>query len=149
MYLKYKDNKRLKVKVWEVSQWSSGSDYGLFFSWPGFSPGWEHRSCRPCSTAKKRKEKLKKKRNIHTHNTNCELAYTHMDVRNSQVAMVVKNPPASAGDLRDTGPIPGWVRSPGRRHGNPLQYSCLENHMDRGPQQAIVHRITKSQTQLK
>ena len=84
--------------------------------------------------SQKKKRKIKEKRNIHTHNTNCELAYTHMDVRNSQVAMVVKNPPASAGDLRDTGPIPGWVRSPGRRHGNPLQYSCLENP----PEQRIL-----------
>ena len=45
----------------------------------------------------------------------------------SQVALVVKNPLANAGDARDTGSIPGWERSPGRRHGNPLQYSCLEN----------------------
>ena len=42
----------------------------------------------------------------------------------SQVALVVKNPPAIAGDVRDMGLIPGWGRSPGRGHGNPLQYSC-------------------------
>ena len=48
------------------------------------------------------------------------------------VALVVKNPPANAGDTRDMGSIPGSGKSPGGRHGNPLQYSCLGNHMDRG-----------------
>ena len=52
--------------------------------------------------------------------------------RASQVALVVKNPPANAGNVRDLGLIPGWGRSPGGGHGNPLQYSCLENPMDRG-----------------
>ena len=51
-------------------------------------------------------------------------------VRTSQVAQVVKNPPANAGDARDVGSIPGLERSPGEGHGNPLQYSCLENPMD-------------------
>ena len=50
----------------------------------------------------------------------------------TQVALVVKNPPANAGDIRDTGWIPGWGRSPGGGRGNPLQYSCLKNLMDRG-----------------
>ena len=45
---------------------------------------------------------------------------------------MVKNPPANAGDTGDTGLIPGWGRSPGEENGNPLQYSCLENPMDRG-----------------
>ena len=63
-----------------------------------------------------------------------------------QVALVVKNLPANAGDIRDKGSIPGLGRSPGERHGNPLQYSCLENPMDRGAQWAIVHRVGKSQT---
>ena len=49
----------------------------------------------------------------------------------SQVALVVKNPPANAGDVRDTGLIPGWGRSPGEGYGNLLQDSCLENPMDR------------------
>ena len=48
----------------------------------------------------------------------------------SQVAMVVKNPPADAGDARDAGVIPGSRRSPGVGNGNPLQYSCLENSME-------------------
>ena len=50
----------------------------------------------------------------------------------SQVALAVKNPPANAGDLRNMGSIPGLGRSPGVGNGNPLQYSCLENPMDRG-----------------
>ena len=44
-----------------------------------------------------------------------------------QVAIIVKNPPVNTGDIRDTGSIPGLGRSPGGEHGNPLQYSCLEN----------------------
>ena len=62
---------------------------------------------------------------------------------------MVKNPPANTGDLRDAGSIPGLGRSPGGGYGNPLQYSCLENPMDRGAWQAKVHRVPKSQTQLK
>ena len=50
----------------------------------------------------------------------------------SQVALVVKNPPANAGDSREAGSIPGLGRSPGVGNGNPLQYSCLENSTDRG-----------------
>ena len=49
----------------------------------------------------------------------------------SQVVLVVKNLPANAGDIRDMGSIPGSERFPGGGHGNPLQYSCLENPMDR------------------
>ena len=67
-------------------------------------------------------------------------------IRASQVVLVVKNPPANAGDIRDTGSIPGSGRSPGGGHGNPLQYSCLENPMNRGAWWATVHRVTKSQT---
>jgi len=66
----------------------------------------------------------------------------------SQVAPVVKNLPSNAGDVRDMGSIPGLGRSPGGGNGNPLQYSCLENPMDRGAWQATVHGIAKSQTQL-
>ena len=64
----------------------------------------------------------------------------------SQVALVVKYPPASSGVIRDIVSIPGSGRSPGRRHGNPLQYSCPENPMDRGASWATVHRVSKSQT---
>ena len=61
----------------------------------------------------------------------------------SQVVLVVKNPPANAGDARDVGSIPGSGRSPGGEHGNPLQYSCLENPINRAAWQATVHRFTK------
>ena len=64
----------------------------------------------------------------------------------SQVALVVKDPPARAGDLRDVGSVSGLGRSPGEVNGNALQYSCLENPMDRGAWRAIVHRIAKSWT---
>ena len=57
----------------------------------------------------------------------------------SQVLLVVKNPPAISGVIRDTGWIPESGRSPGGGNGNPLQYSCLENPMDRGAWGAIVH----------
>ena len=59
---------------------------------------------------------------------------------------MVKNPSANAGDIKDTGLIPGLGRSPGGGHGNPLQYSCLENSMDRGAWRALAHRLAKSQT---
>ena len=62
------------------------------------------------------------------------------------MALVVKNMPANAGDIRDASSVPGLERSSGGGHENPLQYSCLENHMDRGVWWATVHRITKSQT---
>ena len=61
---------------------------------------------------------------------------------------MVKNPPAKAGDIRHMGSIPGSGRSPGRGHGNPLQYSFLEKPMDRGAWWATVHRVAKSQTRL-
>ena len=67
----------------------------------------------------------------------------------SQMALVVKNLPANAGDIRDVGSIPGLGRSPGGGHGNPLNYSCLENPMDRGAWQAAVHGVAKSRTRLK
>ena len=66
-------------------------------------------------------------------------------LRASQVALVVKNPPAKAGDLRDV----GSMKIPWRRAWLPLQYSCLENPMDRGACQATVHRVAQSQTRLK
>ena len=57
---------------------------------------------------------------------------------------MIKNPPANAGDIRDAGSIPGPGKSPGGGHGNPLQYSCLENPMDRGAWWATVHGVTKN-----
>ena len=64
----------------------------------------------------------------------------------SQVVLVVKNVPANAGDIRDAGLIPGPGRSSGGGYGNPLQYSCLENPLDRGAWWATVHGVTKGQT---
>ena len=65
------------------------------------------------------------------------------------MALTVKNLPAKAGDIKEVGLIPGSGRSPGGRHSNPFQYSCLKNPMDRGTWWATVHRITKSWTRLK
>jgi len=65
------------------------------------------------------------------------------------VALVVKNSPVSAGDIRDMGSISGLGRSPREGHSNPLQYSCLENSMDRGAWQATVHEVAKSWIRLK
>ena len=64
--------------------------------------------------------------------------------RASQVVLVVKNPPANTGDLRDVGSIPGLGRSLGGWHGNSLQYSCQENPMDREAWWAAVHSVAKS-----
>jgi len=64
------------------------------------------------------------------------------------VVLVVKSLPANAGDLRDADPIPESGRSPGGGHGNPFQYSCLENLMNRGAWWATVRGFTKSQTGL-
>ena len=65
-------------------------------------------------------------------------------IRASQVVLMVKNPPANAGDIRDRGWIPGSARSPEGGNGYPLQCSCLENPMDREAWRAMVHRVSKS-----
>ena len=62
---------------------------------------------------------------------------------------MIKNPPANAGDIRDVGSIPGSESFPGGGHGNPLQYSCIANSMNRGAWRAMVQRVAKSQTRLK
>ena len=72
-----------------------------------------------------------------------------LDLRASRVELVVMNPPATAGDIKDKGSIPELGSSPGGGHDNPLQYSCLENPMDRGAWRATVHRGAKFWTQLK
>ena len=66
-----------------------------------------------------------------------------------KVVLVVRNPPANAGDIRDSGSIPGSGSSPGAQQSNLLQYSFLENPMDRGAWQATVHGVAKGQTRLK
>ena len=65
------------------------------------------------------------------------------------MVLVVKNPPVNAGDIRDMNLIPDWGRYPGGGHGNPVQYSCLENPKDRVAWKGAVHRVTKNWTQLK
>ena len=75
--------------------------------------------------------------------------FMHMygNERASQVALVVKNPPANAGDLRDMISIPGLVRAPGGGHGNPLQYSCQDSILPwTGAWRATVHRVAKNWT---
>ena len=67
----------------------------------------------------------------------------------SQVVLMVKNLPANAGDKREVCSIPGLGRSSGGGHGNLLQYSCLENPVDKRARQATVRGAAKSQTQLK
>ena len=67
----------------------------------------------------------------------------------SQVALVVKNPPAISGNPRDPGSISGSGRASGGGHGSPLQSSCLESPVDRGAWRATVHGVAKSWTQLK
>ena len=67
-------------------------------------------------------------------------------VMGTHVVLVVENSPANAGDLRDLGSIPGLGRSPGEGSGNTLQYSCLENPMDRGIWWAKVHGVAKGWT---
>ena len=62
---------------------------------------------------------------------------------------MIKNPPASEGDIRDTGSIPGSERSPGGGPDNPLQYSCLESPMDRGAWRATVHGVAESDMTVK
>ena len=68
--------------------------------------------------------------------------------RASQLALVLKNLPANAGDIRNLGSIPELGRSPGEENGNPFQYSYLKNPMDRGAWWATVHRVAKSRTRL-
>ena len=64
------------------------------------------------------------------------------------MALVVKKPSANAGDLKDVVLIPGLGRHPGVGNGTPLQYSCLENPMDRGAWRAMVHRVARNQTEV-
>ena len=74
------------------------------------------------------------------HDWAAELSWTDDSMQSSQGALVVKNPAANAGDVRDMGSIPGLGRSSGGGHGNPLQYSCLKNPMGGRAWRATVHR---------
>ena len=73
---------------------------------------------------------------------------TMLRFRAFQVALVVRNLPANEGDIRDTGSIPGSGRSPEGGHGNPLQYYCLGNPMDKGAWWDKTHGVAKTRTQL-
>ena len=77
------------------------------------------------------------------------LCVDRLELQASQVAPMAKNLPANAGDIRDLGSIPGSGRAAGGEHSNTLQYSCLENPMDRGTWWSTVHRVALSRTQLK
>ena len=95
--------------------------------------------CLDCSVGKRnpKRKSLRETRNV------ALLFFSTRIVWTSQVVLVVNNPPASAGDIRDTSLIPDLGRSPGEGHGSPLQYSCLENPMDRGARWATVHGVTR------
>ena len=81
--------------------------------------------------------------------TGAETGHCCTLIGSSQVVLVVKNLPASAGDRRDGDSFPGSRRSPEEGGGNPPQYSCLGNPMDRGAWRAMGHGVTESQTLLK
>ena len=83
---------------------------------------------------------------VHTDGHTCIWTQADAVTWASRVALVLKNPSASARDTRDSGLISGSGRSPGGENGNPLQHSCLKNSMDRGAWQVTVHGVTKSQT---
>ena len=80
---------------------------------------------------------------VHGCETNA-LPSTVLESGASQVALVVKNPPANVGDIRDVGSIPGWGRSPGGGMATHSSHSCLENPMDRGAWWATVHGVARS-----
>ena len=80
---------------------------------------------------------------MHTHMHTCSHMHTHTYRESFPGGSVIKNPAASTGDAGDLGLIPGLGRCPGVGNGNPLQYSCLENHVDRGAWGAIVHRVAE------
>ena len=82
-------------------------------------------------------------------NPNELLAIYNLKERASRLKPLVKNPSANARDVSDANLICGSRRSPGKRHDHPLQYSCLENLVDRRAWRSPVHRVAKSQTQLK
>ena len=82
--------------------------------------------------------------------TNWEIGidiYTSLCIKwASQVALMVKSPPTNAGDVKEVSSIPELGRHPGGGHGNPLQYACLENPMDRGAWRTTVHTVAKTWT---
>ena len=115
-----------KEKIQKQSDWRRGRRYDDWLMW---NPGQEKRhQWKMWGNLKKAWSFIK----------------SNVSGRASQVALVVKSPPANAGDVREGGLIPGSGRAPGRGHGSVLQYSCLENPMDRRARWATVHRVAKS-----
>ena len=108
---------------------------------PPFTKHSVHDLLRLCCSRKKQGSLLF----IHTWHR-CSINDYQGSLRASQVVLMVKNPPANAGDVRDTDAIPGLGRSPEGEHGNALQYSCLENPMDWGSRQANSPRGRKEAT---
>ena len=88
---------------------------------------------------------------VYYHNQLCQTSAQYLashlaNLGLSQVTLIVRNLPANAGDIRDVGSVPGLGRSPREEHGNPLQFTCLENPMDRGAWWTAVHRVAESDT---
>ena len=100
-----------------------GSHYSNPFHVPSLIKGRLHKTCTTLQAAQSLNYKLFARVVVQEFGVSCGL---------SHVALMVKNPPANAGDVRDMGSIPGLGRSPGGGNGNPLQCACLENPMDRG-----------------
>ena len=82
-------------------------------------------------------------------NTLCIVGRLAASLVSAQVVLVVQKQPGNAGDIREASSVPGLGRSPGGGQGNPLQYACLENPMDRRTWRAAVHSVAKSWTRLK
>ena len=108
---------------------------------PVFLPGESHRQGSLAGYSPQGRKESGITERLHTHSTNTVLGFSG--------GTSYKEPDASAADIKDTGSFPGLGRSSGGGHGNPLWCSCLENPMDRGVCQVIVHRIAKSWTRLK
>ena len=86
-------------------------------------------------------------KNIRSSHGNSDFKYPYVALWGlARLHLMVKNPPANAGNLRDEGSILGSGRPPGEENGNPLQYSCLENPMDRAAWRATVHGVAESDT---
>ena len=116
---------------WKGKEWEFGISRGKLVY-----IGWINNNVLLCSTENYIQYPVINHNRKEYENYVCVCVCVRMCVCTSQVALVVKCPPANAGDVRDTVSIPASGRSPGGGHGNPLQYSCLENPMDRVAWQA-------------
>ena len=114
-----------------------GSHYSNPFHAPSLIRGHLHKTCTTLQAAQNLNCELLAQVVVQEFGVSCGL---------SRVALMVKNPPASAGDVRDSGLIPWSGRSPGGGNGNPVQYACLENPMDRGAWWATDHGVPVTYT---